>query len=227
MKKRASLQAGVGRKVRRLNQANPADDPGYQQSTQHLDDLLDQVDKGEQAHLDGVVEQSAAAVGKRALRSRMKRAHVHHIVRIAREAARELPELAQLFVVPAKIPYNSFRPYAQHILDEARKHGDLLVRYGLNENVVADLEISLAQFDAMAALGVDARAKHVGATASVDAVAAEIFRVVRGMDGYNRIRFAQRPDLLAEWESASSLPREARPVEVAAVAPAGEVKPAA
>ncbi len=45
---------------------------------------------------------------------------------------------------------------------------------------------------------------HVGARAELDAIADEVVQVVRLMDGLNRFRFANEPESLATWGSASN-----------------------
>jgi hypothetical protein len=69
----------------------------------------------------------------------------------------------------------------------------------------------LDQFDAAVALGNDGRTAHMGATRDLRAVATEIVRTVRVMDGRNRQRFADQEQLLGSWISASTvLGRHAR-----------------
>jgi hypothetical protein len=52
--------------------------------------------------------------------------------------------------------------------------------------------------------GTDGRRAHVGAQAELDAIADEVVQVVRLMDGLNRFRFANDPESLAAWDSASN-----------------------
>jgi hypothetical protein len=61
-------------------------------------------------------------------------------------------------------------------------------------------------------------------------VADEVVRLVKALGGLNRYRFANDPDLLAQWESASSVVAGRRaPAETPAgeVPGAGDVRPAA
>jgi hypothetical protein len=87
----------------------------------------------------------------------------------------------------------------------------------------------LDQFDAVVALGNDGRTAHVGATRELRAVASEIIRTVRVMDGRNRQRFADQGQLRGSWISASTVLGTPRPgVEPKGGTPAGgEVRPAA
>jgi hypothetical protein len=54
-------------------------------------------------------------------------------------------------------------------------------------------------------IGTAGRQAHVGARAELRAVADEIVQIVRVMDGLNRYRFKNDPNLLASWESASNV----------------------
>ena len=87
----------------------------------------------------------------------------------------------------------------------------------------------LDQFDAAVALGIKGKTAHVGATRELRAVASEIVRTVRLMDGRNRQRFAADGQLLGSWISASTVLGTPRPgTESEGETPAGgEVRPAA
>jgi hypothetical protein len=63
----------------------------------------------------------------------------------------------------------------------------------------------------------------------VEATADDMVRVVRVLDGFNRLRFANDPEQLAAWVSATSLHEASRRVSESGdlPAPGGEVKPAA
>ena len=78
-------------------------------------------------------------------------------------------------------------------------------------------------------LGIEGKTAHVGATRELRAVASEIVRTVRVMDGRNRQRFAADGQLLGSWISASTVLGTPRPgTESEGETPAGgEVRPAA
>jgi hypothetical protein len=93
--------------------------------------------------------------------------------------------------------------------------------------VLAQLGEMLDQFDAALALGNDGRTAHTGATAELSALATEITRTVRVMDGRNRQRFAENQQLLGSWLNASTVlgtPRRAPGGDAPA---GGEARPAA
>jgi hypothetical protein len=53
--------------------------------------------------------------------------------------------------------------------------------------------------------GAEGRRIHIGAAANLEAVSDEVVQIVRGLDGYNRFRFAADPDLVAAWTAASNV----------------------
>jgi hypothetical protein len=73
----------------------------------------------------------------------------------------------------------------------------------------------------------------VGASAELDLIGDEIMHLVKVMDGFNRYRFAEQREVLAEWESASNVfgpvrsngEKSAPPEEVPPAS--GESRPAA
>jgi hypothetical protein len=114
---------------------------------------------------------------------------------------------------------------------EAETHKEVLKEYLLSEAVLEMFGQLLDQFDAAVTLGSDGRAKHIGATKRLDALAQDAGRIVRVMDARNRHRFRNDEQLLGAWINASTI--AARPVaaageEGATPAPgAGDVRPAA
>jgi hypothetical protein len=148
----------------------------------------------------------AATQEKRALERAMRRAHLPHLERVAEVASREVPELAQKLVLkPNSRSQLAFRTAARGMAVEAEAQKELLVKYGLVEDVLADLVRMLDRFDALVSQGAAARQTHVGARAELQAVAEEVVQVVSVMDGHNRFRFMNEPELLAGWESASNV----------------------
>ena len=64
----------------------------------------------------------------------------------------------------------------------------------------------------------------MGASAELRAIADEVVQVVQALDGLIRYRFANDPEALAAWESASNVPgpfRSAKPEGSEGTPPAG------
>jgi hypothetical protein len=145
-------------------------------------------------------------------------------------AAREEHELGKTFrFKPGASTFLAFRTAARGMASSAQMHREVLARYGLAQSVLDEFVQMLDQFDAAVALGIEGKTAHVGATRELRAVASEIVRTVRLMDGRNRQRFAADGQLLGSWISASTVLGTPRPgTESEGEAPAGgEVRPAA
>jgi hypothetical protein len=91
------------------------------------------------------------------------------------------------------------------MLAEAQANKELLVKYGLAETVLAGMDRNVKQFDLAIDQSTEARRGHVGASAELDAIGEQILHLLSVMDGLNRDRFAESPEILAEWASASNV----------------------
>ena len=185
--------------------------------TTALGQLEDRLDRGEEIagrQLEGVRIVRAASQRKLELRRGLTGTHLSHLVHVGKAASREVPELAQKFVFrPGSRSHLGFRTAARGMVAEAQTHRDVLLKYGLGEDVLTDLTAGLDQFDAAMEQGQAGRQTHVGASADLRALADEIFQIVLFMDGLVRHRFRNNPEALAAWESASNIPGPFRPAK--------------
>jgi hypothetical protein len=85
--------------------------------------------------------------------------------------------------------------------------------------VLDSLVEDLKEFDRVMGQGSEGRRVHIAAGVELDVVADEVVEIVRVLDGLNRFRFADDPDLLAAWRAASNVIGPPRT--------GGEIKPAA
>ena len=91
----------------------------------------------------------------------------------------------------------------------------------------SSLAQALGQFDRAVERGVSGRRAHVGARAELAAIADEVVQQVRQLDGLIRFRFANNPEALAGWRSASNTFGPARPSVSAPLPQDGRIEPAA
>jgi hypothetical protein len=196
----------MGARALEFGHAHPLESPGYAATIVRLEERLGRADMLATQQRDGILAVRAAAGHKRELMGKMRRAHLTHLARIAEVAGSELPELPQKFLLkPGKGSYRAFRTAARGMQVEAQGRREELVKHGLVEPLLDDLGRLLDEFDAVVERGQEARRVHVGATAQLEVVADEVVRLVKALGGLNRYRFANDPDLLAQWESASSV----------------------
>jgi hypothetical protein len=223
----------MGTRALDFSRAHPDQSPGYAAALSRLEDRLNRADQLATQQREGIIQSRVATARKRDLRRTMKRAHLEHLASVAEVASREVPELAQKFVLPQRVnTYLAFRTAARGMEAEAESRKELLVKNGLAEPVFEALRQALDEFDAVMEQGSQSRLAHVGASAELDTVADEVLQVVKVMDGLNHFRFAAQGELLASWEAASNVVATPRPAEVkptpGGTSPAGgEIRPAA
>ncbi len=145
-------------------------------------------------------------------------------------ASVEEPELVRKFVIPRNTTtYRGFQTAASGLAAEAENRKDLLLKHGLAEEVLAGLQVALDQFETAVEQGAAGRLTHIGATSQLDTLGQEVVQIVKVMTGLIHVRFAAQPDVLVEWESASSVIASPRPEEKPDTGspPPGDLRPAA
>ena len=220
----------MGTRVLEFSKRHPDTNAGYVAAAARLQDRLTRADQLAHQQLDGRSEVHAATAKKRELRRLMKAAHLDHLLNVAEVASVDEPELIQKFAFPPEATtYLAFQTAASGLAAEAQNRKDLLIKHGLSEDVLSGLQVALDQFETAVEQGDAGRLAHVGASAELVAVAEQVVQVVKVMNGLIRIRFANQPELLAAWESASNVVgpfRSSTPDEPTKPGD-GEVKPAA
>jgi hypothetical protein len=221
----------MGARALEFSRAHPNESSGYAASLAELEQQLARSRELATQQRQGVVEVRAATARKRELRRSIRQRQLMHVARAARRAAREIPDLTQRFALPPEsIPYLTFSTMARNIAQEAQQHKELLVKYGLVEEVLNSLIESLDHFDRAVAQGTEGRRMHIAAGVELDVVGDEVVDIVQVIDGSNRFRFASDPDLFAAWRSASNVIGPAKPAKSTTpeTPPSGgEIKPAA
>jgi hypothetical protein len=232
-KSRRKLEMGA--RALDFSRAHPDASAGYTAAVARLEERLARAEQVAARQRDGLLAVRAASARKQELRRAMRQSHLAHLSQVAKAAAREVPEVAEKFRLrPRATTYLGFRTAARGMEAEAQAQKDLLVRHGFVETVLEDLTQALDQFDAAVDSGAEGRAAHGGASAELSAIADEVVQCVKMMNGLNRYRFRQAPELLAAWQSVSNVvaaPRSGgvKPAETPGEAPVqdGDVRPAA
>jgi hypothetical protein len=207
-----------------FSREHPDPSAGYIAALGRLEERYARATELAARQLAGVTEVRAASARKYEIRRTLRQLHLAHIMGVARIAGHDVPGLADRFVVvPETAPYLTFRTSARSAEAAAIEHRELLVRYGLSERALDALTSLLDEFDVAAARVTEGRLEHVGASAELARVAANLTAIVSVMDGFNRIRFEGEPDQLAAWRSASSVVATPHP----AAKPSGDVSAAA
>ncbi len=223
----------MGRSALHFNRAHPYESPGFVAAMAKLEGMMSEGETLGQKEGEAVRQVRASTVRKIDLKREMKRTQLAHVVKVAKVASRDVPELAQRIRLPRGITTHlAFETAARSIVAEVQANKELLVKHGLVEEVLESLVAMLDQFSAALQKGTEGRRAHVGASAELNVIASEIVQVVNAMDGVNRFRFEGDAELLAAWESASSVQATPKPAAVKPTAqeplpPGGDVRPAA
>ena len=220
----------MGKRALEFSRAHSDTEPATAIVTTRLEQLVARAEDTATAQRNGLIQVRAASARKEELRRSMLAVPIAHLAEVGRAAAREEHELGKTFrFKPGASTFLAFRTAARGMASSAETHREVLAKYGLAQSVVDEFVQTLDQFDEAVVLGIEGRTAHVGATRELRAVASEIVRTVRIMDGRNRQRFAADEQLLGSWISASTVLGTPRPgTESEGETPAGgEVRPAA
>ena len=197
--------------------ANPSDQASIKTTVARLEALVNRAEQLAVQQRSGKVDEALARSQRGAIRDTVRRDQLRQLVRIAIAAKKEHPELKELFRLPAYGATNhDFLVGAQDMLVKAIAQKPLLDTLGLGETFIDDLTKGVAAYQAATEGGHAARRSRVGASAEVISAVEEAVKVVGVLDGLNRPRFKDDPELLAAWISASEIPASFKKATTAA-----------
>lgn len=153
----------------------------------------------------GIVATRAAtemrAEVRRALRSKL----LLYLSAVGGVAASENTELAAQFRLPRVGPNQAFVTMARGMLEKATAHKELLVKRGMSETLLTDITAAIEEFEQTLEATRAGRREHVGASADLRAVMAEVSEQVKVLDGIVRYRFGDNAELMGAWASVHSV----------------------
>ena len=210
--------------------AHPDDEPGFGVLLAQLQALAVRMGDVITAQRNGLIDSRASRSRKQELRREILAVPIAHLARIGALAAREVHELGKTFRFrPAATSLVAFQSAARAMVEEAQTHREVLVKHGLSESVLVELERLLDQFDAAMRLGAEGRMRHTAATRELEALTREAGRLVRAMDARVRLRYRNDLPALEQWVSARTVLGVPRAAEEGVAVPdaGGDVRPAA
>jgi hypothetical protein len=218
--------------------AHPDDEPGFLVLQAQLQALVARLGEVITMQRTGIVDSRSGSARKAELRREILAVPVAHLAQIGGLAEREVHELGKAFrSQPSRSTTVAFRSAGRAMLEQAQTHKEVLVKHGLSESALVEMERMLEQFDAAVRLGAEGRVRHTAATRELVALTKEAGRLVRAMEARVRIRYRDDRAALEQWVSARTvLGTPGRAAEAAAGttppagdggAPGGEVRPAA
>jgi len=127
MNAKARRKLEMGAHALDFSRAHPDASPGYTAAVTRLEERLARAEQLASQQRDGLLEVRAATARKLELRRAMRQAHLAHLAQVAKVAAREVPELAQKFVLkPGTSTYLAFRTAARGMAAEAQNQKEVL-----------------------------------------------------------------------------------------------------
>ena len=109
------------------------------------------------------------------------------------------------------VPNAAFLVSVKSLIELARSKQDVLVQQGLKPEVLDELDVKVAEFEAAAEAARTGRRNHIGAGAEMEQVLVELRKEIKLADGITRYRFGMDPDTMKEWKAVRRLPARARP----------------
>lgn len=186
--------------------AHPQADAGYTAVVTRLQQEVVDADKVAVLQDAGKEREHAAVERRKALRQEVRSQHLLRLTRLAKRAAKEHPDLANRFTMPAVGgPHRAFLSKAQSMLADAVAQKEMLNTIGLGDAFIDELTKAVADLDVATSRAHAARNDHVGAVAQLDLLASEAAVDVSVLDTYMRRLYANDPMALAAWRSAKNL----------------------
>jgi hypothetical protein len=178
--------------------------PGYVAAVDRLTDRLARAETLAQQAVAGQQAASGSVAARKVLREVIADT-LALLAGLARGAAHEQPELAAGISRRDSGSNQAFLTRGRVAAATAVTHRDLLQRYGMPDTFPEDLGRMLDEFEAALNQKHAGRAAHVGANAELEAVTAEVMRLVQQLDALNRFRFRNDAEALGAWRSARNV----------------------
>lgn len=207
----------MAERVRDFLRAHKTDGVGEGLGLAKLEELL------QRAQVLAAQQRVGVAMTRQATKQRIevRRALQSQILRylrvVGRVAAKRNGELANQFPLPpSNASDKALVTAAQATLEQATAQQDVLVSLGMSPQVVDDLGKSLGAFERTLEATREGRREHVGASAELEAIGAEVAEQVKLLDGVVQYRFGDDAELMGAWASARNVLGPFKPKEQAA-----------
>jgi hypothetical protein len=153
----------------------------------------------------GIIATRAATEMRAEVRRVLRSKLLLYLSAVGGVAANENAELGAEFRLPKVGPNQAFVTMARGMLEKATVHKELLVQRGMSDTLLADISAAIAEFEQTLEATRAGRLEHVGASADLRSVMAEISEQVKVLDGVVRYRFGENAELMGAWASAHSV----------------------
>jgi hypothetical protein len=170
-----------------------------------LEQLIDRAHMLAAQQRAGIVAARASTELRGEVRRTLRSKLLLYLSAVGGVAANENAELGAQFRLPKVGPNQAFVTMARGMLEKATAHKDLLVQRGMSDTLLADITAAIQEFEQSLEATRASRLEHVGASADLHSVMAEISEQVKVLDGIVRYRFGDNAELMGAWASAHNV----------------------
>jgi len=217
----------MAERVRDFLRAHPTDGVAEGAALARLEELVARAEVLASQQRAGIVAARAATEVRAGVRRALRSKLLHYLSAVGHVAANENAELGQEFRLPKVGPNQPFVTIARGMLEKATANKDLLVKLGMSETLLSDIEATIKSFEHTLEATRTGRRDHVGASADLRAVMAEVSEQVKVLDGVVRYRFGDNAELMGAWGSAHSVVGPFRSRTAVPASPASPADPGA
>ena len=196
----------MAERVRDFLRAHKTDAVGEGLGLAKLEELIQRGEALGAQQRAGVAATRAATEQRRKLRRALQSKLLLYLRAVGAVAAKENPQLADQFqLAPGNASHKALLEAARGMLGKATEHKDVLLDRGLSPALLDALTGVVGEFEKTLESSREGRRGHVGASADLKTVAAEIKEQIRVLDGLVRFRFGDDSELMGAWRSARNV----------------------
>ena len=193
-------------RVRDFLRAHKTDAVGEGLGLAKLEELIARAEVLDAQQRAGLVVSRSSSKQRRELRHALQTKLLLYLRALGALVETENGELAVQFQFPpSNSSHQALVTAARGMLEKATAQKDVLLARGMPPALLEDLAAALGELEKTIEATRAGRRDHVGASADLNAVAAEIKKQVRALDGMVRYRFGDNAELMGAWRSARNV----------------------
>jgi len=193
-------------RVREFLRAHKTDGVGEGLGLAKLEELIARAEVLDAQQRAGLVVSRSSSKQRRELRHALQTKLLLYLRALGALVETENGELAVQFQFPpSNSSHQALVTAARGMLEKATAQKDVLLARGMPPALLEDLAAALGELEKTIEATRAGRRDHVGASADLNAVAAEIKKQVRALDGMVRYRFGDNVELMGAWRSARNV----------------------
>ena len=200
MNKLLRIRLDMATRVRDFLRAHKTDVVGEGSELARLEELVQRADELVAKQRAGLAAARSTTKQRSGIRDTLQTALLKYLRAVSLAAAKENTDLLAQFELPHRnVSHRGFLAAVKVMLVKAIEQKDLLVSHGMKPSLLDDLGTTLAEFEKTLEGSRAGRRDHMGATADLKAITAEILEQVRVLDGLMWYRFRDNAELMGEW----------------------------